>query len=165
MLVAFAGLLPATNKINFDGTTVEAPDQSKGRKVFIHKQDPVEGPVASSEVQSSLGVLIKLMHIVSASGHKGKLVAIIAVKEMSEGEFYVTDIKGLNNTTDLRSNGLLYACKTRAGNAEMWTHIFLSAIIPFIMFMREEYPSEVCIVYYIFKFINFITTFTIKFEF
>ena len=55
MLVAFAGFLPASNKINFDGTTIEVPDQSKGWKVFIHKQDPVEGPVASSEVQSALG--------------------------------------------------------------------------------------------------------------
>jgi hypothetical protein len=72
MLVAFAGLVPATNKINFDGTTVEVPDQSKGRKVYIHKRDPVEGPVASSDVQSELGVLIKLMHIVAASGHKGR---------------------------------------------------------------------------------------------
>jgi hypothetical protein len=146
MLLAFAGLLPATNKINFDGTTVEVPDQSKGRKVYIHKLDPVEAPVACDEVQSALGILIKLMHIVAGSGHKGKMVAIIAVKEMPEDEFYVAEVKGLHNTTDLTTNGLLYASNTRAGNPKMWTHFFLNAIIPFVTFMRETYPSEVLVI-------------------
>jgi hypothetical protein len=147
MLLAFAGLLPATNKINFDGTTVEVPDQSKGRKVYIHKLDPVEGPVACDEVQSALGILIKLIHIVAGSGHKGRMVAVIAVKEMPEGEFYVAEVKGLHNTTDMTTNGFLYASSTRAGNAKMWTHFFLSAIIPFVSFMRENYYSEVFILF------------------
>jgi hypothetical protein len=143
MLIAFAGFLPATNKINFDGSTVEVKDQSVGRKVFIHKRDPVEGPVASDTVQSSLGVLIKLMHVVSGSGHKGRMVVVIAVKEIPENEFYVSEVKGLHNTTDLTTNGYLYASRTRAGNPKMWTHFFLSVIIPFVTYLRETYPSEV----------------------
>ncbi len=86
------------------------------------------------------------MHIVAGSGHKGKMVAIIAVKEMPEDEFYVAEVKGLHNTTDLTTNGLLYASNARAGNPKMWTHFFLNAIIPFVTFMRETYPSEVLVI-------------------
>ena len=119
MLLAFAGFLPATNKVNFDCSTVEIPDQFKSRKGFIHKRDPEEGPVTSSEVQSALGVLIKLMHIVAASGHKGRTVGVIAVKEMPEGEFFVSEVKSLHNTTDLTTHGFLYASNIRAGNSKM----------------------------------------------
>ena len=52
-MLALFGHLPDTEKINFDGTTIELQDATLGgkRKVFVHKNDPTIGPVSSSECQ------------------------------------------------------------------------------------------------------------------
>ena len=136
LLLAFAGRLPATNKVNFDGTSCEIKDGTNSHRVFIIKKDPddvliVTDNVRSSSQQQSTSLFIKLMHIVAASGDKGPMVVVLAHKDLPEGVFYSAEVLGLQNTTE-RRKGMIYLAKSRAGNPAMWQHFFLETLIPWI---------------------------------
>lgn len=137
LILAFAGKLPATHKINFDGTSCEIKDGTEGHRVFIVKKDPDDVPliidnVRSSSQQISTSLFIKLMHIVAASGEKGPMVAILAWKDLPPGVFYSGEVLGLCNTSEVR-RGILYIAKTRAGNPALWRDFFLQVLIPWII--------------------------------
>ena len=92
--------------------------------------------VTSTAMSTSL--FIKVMHIVSASGHKGPLVCVIASPLVPKDKFYVEKIVGLCNTSNLDADGWIYIANERAGTPAMWKHFFLNAFIPFIVNVLKD---------------------------
>ena len=137
LMLAYAGRLPATSKFNFDGTTVEIKDGASN-KVYDHKTDPTEGPLHVTSTTMSTSLFIKVMHIVSASGHKGPLVCVIASPLVPKDKFYVEKIVGLCNTSNLDADGWIYIANERAGTPAMWKHFFLNTFIPFIVNVLKD---------------------------
>jgi hypothetical protein len=135
LLLANGSSLPASAKINFDGTIVGISDDGS-RKVYISRSDP-KGVVSTTEKPGLTTLFIKLMHIIAACGIKGPLVNIVAMGCMPPDTFIVKRVPGLCNTADHKNHGFLYTCQTRAGCASMWKHFFLNVIIPFAKEMGD----------------------------
>lgn len=142
-LVNFAcsSMLPSCNKWNFDGTTyIMEPIGNSKKVVRLSKEDEhyaigSEPPVkynrqSKRKSGSNLSFAIKLMHLSSAYGEIGPMVAVVAMDGMDPEAFHVERLETFTSSNSSRTPGVLYFTKTRAGNAAMWRHYMLNVLIP-----------------------------------
>jgi len=82
------------------------------------------------------------MALISAAGEFGETVFIVAVDDMSVGEFYVCDVNLLSFNL-----GKLYFCNSRAGNAALWKHWLLHCVIPTLETCRDSHNFMVIVLF------------------
>jgi hypothetical protein len=154
-LIAFSGHLYGPFKWNADATTIQIKAEGEGEPVYVvlkkdlnndNLEDMIDDlpatPVSSSRHQMTTCLMLKWFHISNAEGQNGPLVAIIAVKGIPEGEFFVEVIPGLSHDSGpSSSNGFLYFAASRAGNPAMWRHFFQCVLIPTITSVAELYST------------------------
>jgi hypothetical protein len=66
----------------------------------------------------------------SAIGDFGPLVLIVSIKDMPADAMLAKHVQFMTNTNEVGSSGWLYFCRTKAGNAKLWTHWFKEVVIP-----------------------------------
>lgn len=143
-LVNFAcsSMLPSCNKWNFDATTyIMEPIGNSKKVVRLSKEDEYyalggSAPLVKYNSQSkrksgsNLSFAIKLMHLSSAYGEIGPMVAVVAMDGMDPEAFHVETLATFTSSNSSRTPGVVYFTKTRAGNAAMWRHYMLNVLIP-----------------------------------
>lgn len=138
---AFAGKSPAYLKSNADGTTVTIRfDKLNGSSVMVPKvlHEHTKGHNLRPEVYgpSEMDLIVKHMHLTSASGETDGLCLIFQDKDIPDGVFYWYDLQTMNCTTS-KVNSRIYFCKSRAGNANMWQHWLTTRVAPFCERLRR----------------------------
>ncbi len=141
---ACSSMLPSCNKWNFDGTTYIMEPLGNSKKVVrLSKEDEHYAIGFDASVKynsqskrkggSNLSFAIKLMHLSSAYGEMGPMVAVVAMDDMDPEAFHVETLETFTSSNSSRTPGVLYFTKTRAGNAAMWRHYMLNVLIPCIV--------------------------------
>ncbi len=140
--LAFSSMLPSNNKWNCDATTYIMEPFGKGKRVvrLSEKDEHYLRPELNVRYNhqpkrksaSNLSFGIKLVHLSSAYGQIGPMVAILAMDEMPEGAFHVETVSIFTSSNSSTTAGLIYFCRTRAGNAALWKHYMLHVVVPCI---------------------------------
>lgn len=141
--------LPSCCKWNADCTTVVVKPSGSNKLVCTILDSPDE-KVESVGVTEDLAILIKLYVLGNAMGELGKMVAIVAVDGIPEGEFFECHIPGFTNTTICDAVGSVYLCASKAGCPALWQHLFLTYIIPEIEKSDGVHQPKVRIYIYIY---------------
>ncbi len=141
---AYSGHLTDLSKWNADGTTFVFSAEGHVKHVYRLSKElelQINGGVPSQTKYSEKGrrfgpqdfdYAIKVMHLCNAHGDVGTLTAVVAVDSMDAEDFHVERIAGFSNTCAAGQSGYIYFTKTRAGNKNMWSHYFLTVVIPCI---------------------------------
>lgn len=144
-MMTFVGKSPPWLKSNADGTTVTIRfDELNGQSVMVPRvlRDEDKGRNLRPEVYgaSEMDLLVKHMHLSSATGETDGMCLIFQDKNIPEGEFYYYELQHMNCTTS-KVNCCIYFCKSRAGNAAMWQHWqhwLITKVIPFCHRLRQH---------------------------
>ena len=132
--LAFAAFLTAAYKWNGDCTQVIVRGDNSSNLVCVVRDRGDRKKVESGQTNNELDILLKIFALACAAGEMGRLVVMIAIKEMPEDAFFKAIIPGLSHTMGVgeAQNGFLYFSKDRGGTPEMWSDIYLSFVIPTI---------------------------------
>jgi len=145
--LAFSAHLPGIYKWNADGTTFEINTNGTGEVYAIIRQKDDHSLLTSLGTAAELAIFIKFMALISAAGEFGETVFIVAVDDMSVGEFYVCDVNLLSFNLGVGSKGKLYFCNSRAGNAALWKHWLLHCVIPTLETCRDSHNFMVIVLF------------------
>lgn len=144
LLNAFAADKHAEHKWNADGVTFEyKPTGANDYALVLGNDADHRAEVISVSYPNGLSAFIKQVQLGNAAGETGPLVAIIAVPNLSKGEFYVERIAGFTNEMGVGSEGFLYACSSRAGNDELWDDWLTRVVVPSIVQAQQKYQLTV----------------------
>jgi hypothetical protein len=122
MIEANMGHLPDENKWNVDASTMIIEDLGKNgimcRVVSCAEGDAWEAkllknPLTSVRFQSGLDMGLKWMLLDNGIGDFGKMVLIVAVPGMAEGDFFAAEVGGLAFGADNTMTGWIYFSNTR----------------------------------------------------
>jgi hypothetical protein len=136
---AFAHNLPPICKSNVDATGILVW-RHRGINQFelICSKADMEKPLESSRYQGKLPIFVKQMFHGSAGGDIGKMVLIVQIKGLKEGDWYHEDLVGLTRESDSTLKGGLYCASTRCmkgttkpGSQNAWNHWMMNYMIPF----------------------------------
>eukprot|EP01032_Pedospumella_encystans_P013560 gene13560-15604_t len=143
MMEAFASDKPAELKWNGDATTFEYKPHGAGDYALVlGKDDDHREEVISLNYPTGLSAFIKQVQLANAAGETGPLMAIAAVPNLPAGEFYVEKIPGFTNEMGVGSEGYLYSCSTRGGNAKLWADWFPRVVVPSIVTAKEKHQHK-----------------------
>lgn len=142
--LGFAGYNIKELKWNFDCTAIIIRlFNTNLMRCVVRPRGQVDSKVEALKCECGLPLVIKVPTLGSASGELGRLHAIIAVPTMADGVFFKASVDGFVVASGPNSrSGVLYLCKSRAGNAALWRDIFLTFIIPTIASAAEHFKDQ-----------------------
>lgn len=147
MAVAYKALgemLPGPLKWNADCTTVQCDFSGEEQRFCVIREHNDHEQVASTGVTGDLSLIVKLFGLGNAGGEIGPLTAIVAVKEIPEGEFFALPVRGFTCSTEVgAAPGWVYLCRTKGGNAKLWRHWFLNVCVPTIVKSANAHNFQV----------------------
>jgi hypothetical protein len=121
---------------NLDGVSY-TPKTVNGKVVYI-KDSSFEGPIErEGDKPATLAQGLKVINVVSASGHLCHQIIIYADKDIDPKDFTpLRCLKGFGPGSSVNERTYFTASNTRNGVAEQYTAIFNKVIIPWIKEMR-----------------------------
>lgn len=144
LVFAFTSTLPPNMIWNWDATQFICRTQGSGRKVYIVKMECARRPTMLVQ-NDSLAIIIKWMHMGSASGTAIPIVLLVAISDMKEDEMVLFEIPGLTYGVEREDMGYVAFCKTRAGNSRFFNWFATVIAIPTIVHSRKFHNSKVCV--------------------
>ena len=128
---AYASHLPSYYKWNADCTTIECSTSGEETRFCVIRERNDREQVTSTDVTGDLSLLVKLFGLGNAGGEIGPLTAIVAIKDLPEGEFYAEQVTCFTCSTEVAdAPGWLYFCRSKGGCAALWRHWFVNVCIP-----------------------------------
>ena len=151
-LMAFSFDSPSVCKINGDATAITIGfNQLKGHTVMVpsvlREEDRHQNLRPEVYDASEMDLIVKLMHLSSASGDTDGMVIIIQDKSIAVGEFFCFNLRHFTCPTSLATPGstttsCIYFCRSRAGNPSMWQHWLTKRVAPFCVNVRQSMSEE-----------------------
>lgn len=117
---------------NWDFSQYVVATRGESETGFVLADDGIKDPISVVR-DSALSFAIKYAHMGSAAGESAPVVFMVAISELSAGQWHVAEIPGLIVPTGSTRKGYLYFGKDRSGTPEFWRwflkHIVLSTVV------------------------------------
>jgi hypothetical protein len=114
--------------------------QFVNNQLLVSIKGEKDDPLTFAE-DSTLGLFIKWIYLLNASGYTGESVFLLADDSMTEDECNIHRVIGLTNNSDASAIGYMCFCRTRAGNLAFFKWYFLKIIVPFVQNCRQHILS------------------------
>ena len=144
MLASFTQALSAKNKWNFDGTQFVCKEKGTGGLVCyaVRKEEAKHIPITGN-LNGTLGIAIKWMHLGSAAGEAGPPFLLVAVPEMDADSFEVFETKGLTNTATIGQVGYLAFTQSSCGNKGIFNWFIKNLVVPSLVKSNHFHQCKV----------------------
>ncbi len=124
---AYCKYLPSNAKFNADACTLVITAGERNAKSKIEFVGRITEKVKTTQTDNDLGIAIKWMAFGNADGYAGPLCLVVEVDSLPKDVFYKCCIEKLNHCQE--GEGIIYFCRSRAGNAALWKDFFLEYVV------------------------------------
>ena len=148
-------------KGNADAVSFEVKGEGAGNMVCVVRSKGDMRKVQTVHANDDLSIFIKVYALIFGSGEMARLLAIVALKDFPEDEFFVSDdIPGFSHDNS-GTCGTVIICRTRGGNKKLWLWVWVNFVIPEIAKIQAKYKLKVLVLmfvlflfYYLFHVLN-----------